>query len=41
MEKSERGEDVMGFIVILIGLFNVFIGYRDRIKPLPAVPWAA
>ena len=39
MERTKRGEDVFGFIVILLGLFNIFLGYNNKIKELPIIPW--
>ena len=32
MERNERGEDTFGIIIIILGLFNIFIGYNDHIK---------
>jgi hypothetical protein len=41
MERTDRGEFEFGFIVIIIGLFNLLMGYDHGIKPLPIRPWGA
>lgn len=39
MERTKRGEDIFGFVVIILGLFNIFLGYNDKIKMLPLILW--
>ena len=41
MERTDRGEFEFGFVVIIIGLFNLLMGYEHGIKPLPIRPWGA
>jgi hypothetical protein len=41
MERTDQEEFEFGFIVIIIGLFNLLIGYDHGIKLLPIRPWVA
>jgi len=39
LEQSDKNETMFVYIVLIVAIFNIVIGYKDGIKKLPYQPW--
>ena len=39
LEQSDKNETIFVYAVLIISLFNIVLGYKDRIEKLPYRPW--
>jgi len=39
LEQSDKNETMFVYIVLIVCIFNIVLGYKDSIKELPYTPW--
>ena len=39
LEKTDRNETTFVYMVLVVAIFNIVLGYKDSIKELPIIPW--